>query len=120
MDKTTINIDDVLERVQDDWELLLELLDIFTGDYEEKRKLLEQEISDGDFEQIRNIAHSLKGAAGNISAAGFHQTFLDMEQAAVNENLAMIRELFAKLDEQYPTLQKCIEQIKQDYQKQQQ
>jgi len=120
MDKTILDIDDVLERVQDDWELLLELLDIFSGDYEEKKKLLEQQISGGDFEQIRNIAHSLKGAAGNISAAGFHQIFWEMEQAAVNKDMTAIQKQFAKLDEQYPALQQCMNQIKEDYKKNQQ
>ena len=119
MDKKVINQEDVLERVQDDWELLLELLDIFLDDYEEKRTLLEQEIARGDFEQIRNIAHSLKGAAGNISAEALHQVFWDMEQAAVNQDMKQIRDLSGELDQRYPALQESIEQIKQDYQKKQ-
>jgi len=117
MCKDFIDLKDVLERVQDDWELLLELLEIFQEDYQDKRNQLTQVISAGDFEQIRNIAHSLKGAAGNISATEFHNGFFEMEQAATDEEMERIQQVMARLDGQFPELKKCIAKIKDDYQK---
>jgi len=114
-----IDLDDVLERVQDDWELLMELFDIFEQDYQEKRTQLAQEVAKKDFDQIRNIAHSLKGASGNISAKAFHAILLEMEQAAVKKDEAAIQGLCRQLDVQFPELQKAIVKVKEDYQKSQ-
>ena len=41
MSEEILDLKEVMERVQDDKELLLELFDIFITDYSEKRKLLE-------------------------------------------------------------------------------
>lgn len=117
MRKDVFDLDDVLERVQDDWELLLELLDIFEEDYKDKRAQLSQEISKNDFEQIRNIAHSLKGASGNISAVGLHAFFLEMEQAAVNKDMNSIQMILVKLDNHYPELLKSFAEVREDYKK---
>ena len=113
--KSAIDLKDVLERVQDDTELLVELLDIFLEDYKEKHKLLEELITHKDFEQIRNVAHSLKGAAGNISATDFHRSFSAMEQFGDESNLDGINKMMLKLEEDFPKLQRSIEEIKAKY-----
>jgi len=111
----SIDLNDVLERVQNDTELLIELLDIFLEDYQEKYKQLEELIQQGDFEQIRNVAHSLKGAAGNISAIDFHHSFATMEQNAGANDLDGIKEMMQKLNDDYPGLQQSINEIKATY-----
>lgn len=113
MDKTVLDIDDVLERVQDDWELLFELFTIFEGDYEQKRAALDDLIKAGDLEQIKNLAHSMKGASGNISAKAVHQTCAQMELFAEQNNVREIERLLKTLDQQYAQLQKCINELRQ-------
>ena len=111
MDKSILDIKDVLERVQDDWELLMELLDIFSEDYVEKREHLNELIRDNDLEEIRNIAHSIKGAAGNISAKAMHTTCEKIEKLAEANNLAPIKDLLPQLDKQFIELEGCIKEL---------
>lgn len=112
MDNNTLDLKDVLERVQDDWELLMELLDIFSEDYTEKREVLNELIKENNFEEVRNIAHSIKGAAGNISAKTMHATSERIERLAEEENLTTVKELLAELDKQFVQLQGCIKELK--------
>lgn len=112
MDKHILDLKDVLERVQDDRELLMELLDIFVEDYTEKRGILDTLIKENDAEEVRNIAHSIKGAAGNISAKAIHATCENMERLAEGNNLAAVKGLLGSLDKQFVDLQGCIKELK--------
>ncbi len=63
-----IDLQDGLQRVQDDKELLLELFEIFTEDFEIKRQTLRQSLETKNLVDFRMMAHALKGATANISA----------------------------------------------------
>ena len=56
MSNDIIDLEEVMERVQNDQELFFELLAIFQEDYEVKRRLLNELIALKDFEQLRNVA----------------------------------------------------------------
>ena len=114
MSKDIIDVDDALDRVQDDKELFLELLDIFQEDYVEKRRHLGQFVAANDLEQAANTAHSLKGAAGNISAGGVNKICAQIEQLAEDKTSTDYPGLLKKLDEQYRLLDERIKIIKKD------
>jgi len=84
MSEDLLDVNEFMERVQDDKELLLELLDIFLADYMEKRKTLQEAVDGQDFEQIKGVAHSLKGASGNISAKSMCEIFSSLEEMGKN------------------------------------
>jgi len=115
MTKKAIDIDDVLERVQDDQELLVELLDIFQEDYGQKRVSLGDYVEAGDYEQIKNTIHSLKGAAGNISAVDVHATCAHIEHLAEKQDVESIKSQIGILDQQYAVLQECIKEVKKSF-----
>jgi HPt (histidine-containing phosphotransfer) domain-containing protein len=117
MGEDAIDIQDVMERVQDDWELFLELLDIFVQDYSEKKALLNQAINEKNSEEIRDLIHSIKGATGNISARAMHQTCIRIERLADEKKLEQVPELLTLLDQQFSDLQRHIIKIKADYHK---
>lgn len=112
MDPTVIDLDDVMERVQDDKELLLELFDIFEEDYARRRKVLEDALAAKNFETIRDVIHSIKGAAGNIGAKTLHATCQNIEHMAMDENLNGIVQVMPALDEQYDAVQGHIAQLR--------
>ena len=114
MNRKVLDIDDVMQRVQDDKELLLELLDIFEEFYPEKRDALTGLLEAGDCDQIRDIVHSIKGAAGNISAKAVHTTCMSLEMMASNGDIEGVRALMPSLDSQYVELQKCMAKAKQE------
>lgn len=117
MSEEAIDVKEVLERVQDDKELLLELLDIFKDDYEEKRKVLDQLVVDKNYEQLKSIAHSMKGASGNISAKKLHVIFAKLEQMAKENNLTDANQVLADLDKQYSEVAVHMTKLKTDFKK---
>jgi len=101
MSEQPIDLPEFLERVQDDKDLILELLDIFDQDYAVKRKLFDDVVSKKDFEQLKSITHSLKGASGNISAKQLRSCFLKLEEMAKMNDVTHAPEVLKELDEHY-------------------
>jgi len=109
-----LDVDEFMERVQDDKELLLELLDIFVSDYLEKAKLIREAVSSDDFEQIKSIAHSLKGASGNISAKKLRESFVKLEELGKNSDTSGADELLSTMNQQFEELSVRIESVKEE------
>jgi len=109
-----LDVNEFMERVQDDKELLLELLDIFVSDYQEKEKLMKIAVSGNDHEQIKNIAHSLKGASGNISAKKLRETFVKFEELGKNNDTSVADELLSTMNQQFEELSVRIESVKEE------
>jgi HPt (histidine-containing phosphotransfer) domain-containing protein len=107
-----IDLPDVMERVQDDKELLLDLFDIFQEDFVAKSAALKKAIADNDMQKVKEVAHSVKGASGNISAKGMYATALQIEQSAKEENMAGVGDLASELDKQFAQVQAYIIKIK--------
>ena len=116
MDNDVIDLKDFLDRVQDDKDLMLELFDIFMDDYKQKRQSLKEAVAKKDFEQIKSLAHSLKGASGNISAKALRVIFLKLEDVGKANNLTGIEQLLSDLDHRYSELIKRIDEIKKEFQ----
>ncbi len=104
MSDDAIDMKEVMERVQDDRELLIELLQIFSDDYVQKKKMLDEAVIKNDFDQVRNIAHGLKGASGNISAKKLRISFADLGQMAKDRNFSKAKETLDLIDRQFNEL----------------
>ncbi|MBL8012401.1 MAG: Hpt domain-containing protein [Candidatus Omnitrophica bacterium] len=110
-----IDLKDFMERVQDDKELLLELLDIFQEDFVIKRQALQTAVSASDIAKIKEVAHSLKGASGNISAKEMHANFLKIEQAVKVNDLGQLGPILQEVDTQFELIKKFAAQLKKDF-----
>ena len=110
-----IDLKDFMERVQDDKELLLELLDIFQEDFVGKRQSLAEALKSNDISKIKEVAHSLKGASGNISAKALHANFLKMEGAAKSNDLAQASGLLSEIDGQFEQIKQFAAKIKKEF-----
>lgn len=117
MSEEIIDLKEFLERVQDDRELLIELLDIYEQDFAEKRRAIEGAVQKKDFDQIRSVAHSLKGSSGNISAKPIHACWLKIEQLAKSNDVSGIPETLQQIDGLFDQLKKFVIQLKQDLKK---
>ena len=76
-----LDIADGMARIGDDWPLYLDILKESCELYGEIAEKLRQMISSGDLQTASRSAHSLKGAAGNISATSLHASALALETA---------------------------------------
>jgi HPt (histidine-containing phosphotransfer) domain-containing protein len=98
MSEEIIDLKDVLERVQDDKELLAELLDIYQEDFVIKRKALGDAIVAHDIAKIKEVAHSMKGSSGNISAKPLHAACLQLETLAKEGKTDGMQEVAEAID----------------------
>ena len=110
-----IDLPDVLERVQDDKELLLELFDIFQDDFKKKRQALGEAIAAKDIAKIKEIAHSIKGASGNISAKSMHAACLQLEQLAKSNTTDGMDDLVKTVDAQFVEVQAFAVKMKKEW-----
>jgi len=115
MAEDIIDLKDVLERVQDDKELLLELLDIFQEDFIAKRQMLREAVAQKDFIKIKEVAHSMKGASGNISAKRMYETCLKLEQIAKDKNPANMEGLLKDIEGQFEEIKINAVKLRQQF-----
>ena len=117
MSEEIIDLREFMERVQDDRDLMIELLDIFQQDFAEKRKVIDGAVQSKNFEQIRSIAHSLKGSSGNISAKTMHASWFQIEQLAKNSDVIGIAEVLGQLDKMFKELETYAIRLKSELKK---
>jgi HPt (histidine-containing phosphotransfer) domain-containing protein len=98
MSEEIIDLKDVLERVQDDKELLNELFDIYQEDFVVKRKALGDAIAASDIAKIKEVAHSMKGSSGNISAKSLYAACLKLETLAKEGKTDGMQEVTVAID----------------------
>jgi HPt (histidine-containing phosphotransfer) domain-containing protein len=110
-----IDLKDFMERVQDDKELLVELLDIFQEDFVGKRAAMGEAVKSNDVTKVKEVAHSLKGASGNISAKEMHANFLKIEQSAKNGDLSQIPPILQSIDGQFEQIKAFAVKVKKDF-----
>ncbi|MFT5169440.1 MAG: HPt (histidine-containing phosphotransfer) domain-containing protein [Lysobacterales bacterium] len=112
MSNDILDLAELKERVQDDIELLLELLDIFTEDYKGKRVVLGKSLVSDNYEEVRNVAHSLRGASGNISAKSLREKLSTFEEMGAKNDTTGSDELLQALDKSYTELEGRIAEVK--------
>ena len=60
---------ELLDRIGGDRDFLGELVDVFMQDYPRQIKSARESLIAGDFEEVKRIGHTIKGAMANLSAA---------------------------------------------------
>lgn len=96
-DAPGLNIPDALKRLDGDEHLYANLLQLFMEDHAHALEDLRALVDSGDLKQARELAHSLKGAAGNLGAPALQTTASALEQALKDEERALLPDLLASL-----------------------
>jgi len=109
-----VDIQEALERVQNDTRFLLELMRDFEHDYRKKRKVIDQAIQQQNFDKIQQTIHSLKGAAGNISAKPIHNSCMIVEYLVSCGDIGLMKEVLYDMDQQFLELQAYIARFKKE------
>ncbi len=115
MNNMVIDLEDVLERVQNDWELLFELFDIFEQDFIAKKPVCDDLCARQELDKLRDIAHSLKGAAGNISAKKLFESFYQIERLSEERTPERIPSILKAVDKQFIEFQAEKQQLKKQH-----
>ena len=115
MNEDSIDLPDVLERVQNDKELLLELFDIFQEDFLKKRQILGEAVAAGDIVKIKEVAHAIKGSSGNLSAKHMHASCLQLEHLAKSDATTGMDALIKAMDDQFEQVKVFAAKLKKEW-----
>ncbi|MEJ2634324.1 MAG: PAS domain S-box protein [Calditrichia bacterium] len=103
---------ELIDRMEGDWELLGELVEMFNDSYQQMIDDIGKAIREGDIELLERSAHSLKGAMGNFSGKQAFETAHELElmgRKKEAENAASVFErLKAQVDEVNAELQRIV------------
>ncbi len=89
---------DILQGLRElgegDQDFLGELIDIYLEDSARLMARIEEAIRQGNADQVREAAHTLKGSSGNLGAVAFSKVCLEMEMAGRAGDLTKAAQLF--------------------------
>src|SRR6266436_5490705 len=88
----------LLERVEGDQELLAEMIQLFLADAPRLLDAMRNALLQGDMILLERSAHSMKGAAGNMSALFTVNAALQLEQSAKKGEQELSRTCLAALE----------------------
>jgi HPt (histidine-containing phosphotransfer) domain-containing protein len=88
----------LLERVEGDPELLAEVIQLFLADAPRLLDAMRNALLQGDMILLERSAHSMKGAAGNMSALFTVNAALQLEQSAKKGDQELSRTCLAALE----------------------
>lgn len=92
-----INIPELTERLDNDFELFLELMDLFKDDSASLISKIGYAINTQDPEALRKAAHTLKGAVANFSTPAAYEAASNLEKTGKNKELTRAEDQFLKL-----------------------
>lgn len=90
-----------LKRVRGKPERLATLIAIFTEHTTEKLAELKIAVAHGNLKEVKNIAHSIKGSAGNLNGLRLQKVSQELELAAHEVNMDEAQRLFPLLMKEY-------------------
>jgi len=96
-----LDIREGVERLGGDWDVFADILKEFCNDYAGFQKTLEHHLSNGDYKDAATLAHSIKGAAGNVSANGLFEAARSLEKACWDQREDEIRKLLDPIESAY-------------------
>lgn len=109
-----INFEAGINRLLGDEELFLKLLNDFSNHYACVFQDLRTALEENNIDSILRIAHTLKGAAGNLSAYTIHETALKLENEVLLNNFEKNEELLKTLEDAFTTLKEWNETSEDD------
>jgi len=102
-----------LSRIQEtsdgDAEFERELLAMFLEDAEGQTHAIARLAGNGDFDELKKAAHTLKGSSANIGAVRLQETALGLERAAAQESGADVASLVGQLQSVFADTKKRYE-----------
>lgn len=99
-----INFPELLARVENDKELLLDLIAMFREEYPQQRQQLQSALDAADMKQVHTLGHTLKGMFANLAMTPASKTAARIEQAGKEANTAELKVALPILDQEVANL----------------
>jgi len=106
-----IDFDKALQRIGGDAEFLKELLTDLMEQIDDNIEILKQTIQSNDYENLKSLAHGLKGVSANLNVDRIAKHFLQLEQQAEEKNTAGATDLLELIIQDRKELQQFTSNI---------
>ncbi len=93
-----VDIVSLLQRVEGDKELLAEMVQVFLDDLPNLLNTMRDALLQGNMAMLERSAHSLKGAAGNLSAKQAADAAMELEKAAKDNDAESAKQSLAGVE----------------------
>ena len=100
---------DALERLGDDRELLMEIIQVFVEEIPEQILQLKAAFEESDKDKLKRMGHTIKGSAGNLGAIGIQRVALEIENSGDNNDFEKSSNLIEKLESEISNFQKVLQ-----------
>jgi HPt (histidine-containing phosphotransfer) domain-containing protein len=97
-----------------DNEIIVEIIDIFISEYDERYRNLKKNIDEKDFTQLKFNAHSLKGVIANFMDPVTIEQSRSLDEMAKNKIEAGLKDLFNELEKSSFSLLQELKAIKKE------
>jgi len=113
-DYPLFDVKDALNRLGIHVESLRAVLEIFLDTSASDLDGLRQGVQNHNFDNVSQLAHRVKGAAGNVGAACLQHLAISLESAAKSKNGNQMNTLFAEIDRQMIALKNHLAEFNWD------
>ena len=103
----------MLKRILFDEQMMQTVIESFNNNIGDTQHKLEQSIAMEQYADIQLYAHSIKGAAGNVSAPTVVAIAESIDKAAANKDLESIQKLFLDLDREITAFSQFTKKMEQ-------
>lgn len=104
IDQNTFDRDMLLKKLNNNYELYNKIVEVFFKETSQKLGELKTAVKLMDYEKIISISHSIKGAAGNITASKMQECAKNLEFAGKDREATNIDKLFEELSNEFKKL----------------
>lgn len=102
------NKSEFLTRLMDDEELALRIISAYLEDTPQRIQLIRHFLKTEDSEGVMRQAHTIKGAAANISSTAIYEISLEIENLARKKDLGTIETMIPKLEQCFNELKELL------------
>jgi len=111
---TTFDGDDFVERLMGDQKLAKRIVRGFMDEMPRQIASLAQAVGNRDAQQVRLVAHSIKGAAANVSGMELREAAFQLEMNGAAGDLTVAAAALPKLSDSFDRLRSALETFSRD------
>lgn len=107
----SVDVEQLLDRIDDDRSFLAELVDIFRREYPQNVRAVKSAIESKNAPELQRAAHALKGALGNLSATGASAMAADLERMGSSVDLTNAQSTLERLVGELTNVTRALEAL---------
>lgn len=108
-----LDLTETLERVEGDFDLLKEMVELFLEEWPNMLSDIERAIAVGDARALQHAAHTLKGSVSNFAAPRATAASLVLEKMGRQQDLSNAGAALASLQQELKRLTPVLEALKE-------